>query len=305
MASRFADVEEASTYVEVVAADIFDVYDDLFEHVYKILAKKGTLDGLDEDHMICLVRAAIRTTELDKHMEEAIGESLRSLQAWEEGFKRVPQTHSNLLPHMLTQIFFFCISIFIATWRDSNICLVDRFEPEFEYFTGLCEQYLKLHTAKTSHFNIFEDCDRELNDRFHTPPAFSIGSGVVTCLAAIIEKCRISSIRHRCIALLRKINLKGIFDTAYLATYLQMIVEYEEQAARRQNSELDLSVGLRACDVPEDARLLQVVMSPARHRARFDFYRTNQVNAIYAIDRRGLQLGYLSAYVVSPVEEQE
>jgi hypothetical protein len=188
--------------------------------------------------------------------------------------------------------------------RDANPCLVDRFEPEFEYYTGLCEQFLELHTAKTPQYNVFGSGNRKNTDYFHTPPAFSLGSGVITCIAAIVEQCRTSSIRQRCIALLRRINLKGVFETEYLATYLQMIVDYEEQAPRQQNPDFDPSVGLQANDVPEDARLSQVIMSPSRHRARFDFYKTNEVNAIYVIDRCGLQLGHLSAYVASPVEEQ-
>lgn len=141
--------------------------------------------------------------------------------------------------------------------------------------------------------------------RFATPPAFSLGSGVVTCLAAIVEKCRTSSIRHRCIALVRRINLRGVFDTEYLAVYLQTIVNHEEQTARRLNLDVSAEVGLRARDVPEEARLLEVVMSPSRHRSRFDFYKTNRVNAIYMVNRGGLQFGQLTAPVIRGARRQQ
>jgi len=262
------------------------------------LSDRGALDGLDEDHEICLVRAAIRTTTLDQRLQEAIEEGKRSLQTWAETFREVSRTRSNLLSHMTTQIFFFCVSIWNATWHDANACLVDRFEPQFEYFTGLCERYVELHMLKTPRFNNFEGRKSKHTGRFHTPPAFSLGSGVVTCLAAIVEKCRTSSVRQRCITLLRKINLRGVFDTDYLATYLQIVVDHEEQEARQGNSDLDRNVGLQASDVPEDARLLEVVMSPAQHRSRFDFYKTNRVEAIYVVDRDGLQLGQLTAQVI-------
>jgi hypothetical protein len=302
--SKFDDPDEASLYLEVITANIFDVYDDLFKYVSEALSERGALDGLDDDHEICLVRAATRTIILDKSLEEAVEESTQSLQVWAEAFRKVPRTHSNLLSHINTQIFFFCVWIWNATWRDANACVVDRFEPQFDYFTGLCEQYLELHIARTPHYNIFEGCNRKHEDRFHTPPAFSLGSGVVTCLAAIVEKCRTSSIRHRCIALLRKINLKGVFDTEYLAAYLRIIVDHEEQAARRYDPKSDPVVSLQAIDVPEDARLLEVIMSPSQHRFRFDFYKTNRVNAIYVVDRCGLQFGYLTTCIVPRVSEQ-
>ncbi|KEQ68882.1 hypothetical protein M436DRAFT_57491 [Aureobasidium namibiae CBS 147.97] len=294
---KFVDPDEASLYLEVITGNIFDVYDELFIRTSKALSERGALVDLDEDHEICLVRAAIRTTTLNQRLQEAVEESIRSLQAWAEAFRKVSRTRSNVLSHMTTQIFFFCVSIWNGTWHDANACLVDRFEAQFEYFTGLCERYVKLHIARTPHYNVFEGCEKKHTNRFHTPPAFTLGSGVVTCLATIVEKCRASSVRQRCITLLRKINLRGVFDTDYLAAYLQIIVDHEEQIARRGNSDLDPKVGLQASHVPEDARLVEVVMSPAQHRSRFDFYKTNCVKAIYVVDRDGLQLGQLTAQV--------
>ena len=302
---RFNNPDEASLYLEVITANIFDVYNELYEYASAALCEQGALDDLDDDHEICFVRATIRTKSLDKPLAKAVEESRLSLHTWAEAFKKVPRTHSNHLSHMTAQIFFFCVWIWNATWHDANACLVDRFESQFDYFTSLCEQYLDLHIAKTPHYSVFAGSKDEHTTRFATPPAFSLGSGVVTCLAAIVEKCRTSSIRHRCIALVRKINLRGVFDTEYLAVYLQTIVNHEEQTARRLSPDCSAEVGLRASDVPEEARLLEVVMSPSRHRSRFDFYKTNRVNAIYMVDRGGLQFGRLTAPVTRGVRRQQ
>ncbi|KAH0046332.1 hypothetical protein KCU78_g95, partial [Aureobasidium melanogenum] len=295
----FSNPDEASLYLETVTAKIFDVYDRLAQHTLKDLDSRTPklLDSLDEDQEICLMRAALRFVELDQSLQEAIEECKDSLHIWTKAFRMVPRTSANLLSHISTQIFFFCVYVWVETWQDVDACLVDRFEPQFAYFTDLCEQYLQLHAAKTPRYNAFACSSGTGTDRFHTPPAFSLGSGVVTCLAAIVEKCRTSSIRRRCIALLRKINLRGVFDTNYLATYLQAVVDHEELAAQLHNPDVDLGIGLRACDVPEHARLLEVIMSPARHRSRFDFYKTDRINAVFATNGRELQLGRLTACV--------
>ncbi|KAG9945063.1 hypothetical protein KCU85_g7550, partial [Aureobasidium melanogenum] len=295
----FSNPDEASLYLETITAKIFDVYDRLAEYTFEDLANRtpNVLESLDEDQEICLMRAALRFMKLNQSLQEAVEECKESLHTWTKAFRMVPRTHANLLSHISTQIFFFCVYIWVETWHDVNACLVDRFEPQFAYFTNLCEQYIQLHAAKTPSHNAFVGSNGTATDRFNTPPAFSLGSGVVTCLAAIVEKCRTSSIRRRCIALLRKINLKGVFDTNYLATYLQTIVDHEEQAAQLYNPDVDKNVGFEARDVPEQARLFEVIMSPARHRSRFDFYKTDRVNAVFVTNGNALQLGRLTACV--------
>jgi hypothetical protein len=125
------------------------------------------------------------------------------------------------------------------------------------------------------------------------PPAFSLGSGMITCLVIIVERCRDSLIRRRCINVLQTINLRGIFDTDYLVAYLQAIVEHEEGLARVVNHHL--GPDLRASDIPEAARVLEVVMSPSYHASNFEFYKRERVGIVYAtgghdIDGNGLRL---------------
>ncbi|KAK5999363.1 hypothetical protein QM012_005488 [Aureobasidium pullulans] len=295
----FSNPDEASLHLETITAKIFDVYELVAQHTLQDLSNRQPelMDSLDEDQQICFLRASLRSVELDRSLKDVEEECKESLHAWTKAFRMVPETQANMLSHISTQIFFFCVYNWIETWHDVDACLVDRFEPQFAYFTDLCERYLQLHAAKTPSYNVFGGSDGAGTGRFHTPPAFSLGSGVVTCLAAIVESCRTSLIRRRCIALLQKINLRGIFDTNYLATYLEAIVDHEERAAQLHNPDLDVSSGLKACDIPEEARLLEVMMSPARHRGRFDFYKTDRVNAVFVTNGQKLEFGRLSARV--------
>ena len=173
---------------------------------------------------------------------------------------------------------------------------VDRFESQFAYFTDLCEQYLNLHLAKTPFRSTFTASQAKVPAQMNTPPAFSLGSGVVTCLVTIVESCRNSVIRRRCIGILQKINLRGIFNTDYLVAYLQAIVESEEKMARDCSLDVDLGSELQMSDIPEEARFLEVVMSQSYHASNLDFYKTKYVGMVFVTgghssESKGLQIG--------------
>ena len=285
MPSSFSSPDQASLHLEIETAKIFDLFDDFYMHTHDALSEQRNLDALGEDEQNCLVRAAMRTAELDESLEEGIEETRLTLRSWMAAFETCPRTEKNRISHVSTQIFFFCVWIWVATWRDASASLVDRFEPQFEYFTRLCEQYLEIYNTKAPIRRSFTTHSNNTAQPIDTPPAFSLGSGVVTCLVAIVEKSRNSSIRRRCLATLQKINLRGISDTGYLVAFLQAIVDHEEQAAAQMNPDLDLGAGLQACDIPETARLLEVVMSPSYQAANFDFYKKKTLSMIFVSGR--------------------
>lgn len=281
MPSRFSSPDEASNHLEAITAKSFDLFDLLWDHTYHSLSKHRDVESLDDDMQNSLVRAALRTVELDDLLSEGVEQTRCTLRAWSQAFS-TPPTQKNLVAHLSAQIFFFCIWIWVETWRDAAATLADRFEAEYEYMAGLCEQYVELHISKTPfHFR-----DASCASQINTPPAFSLGSGVVTCLAAVVEKCRSSSIRRRCIATLQKINLRGIFETGYLVAYLQAIIDYEEDAARLLHAVDGTPPGdssFQAREIPEAARLLEVVMSPSYRCENFEFYKSKEVALVYAV----------------------
>jgi hypothetical protein len=282
MPASFSDPDEASLHLEVITAKIFDFYDDLYLHTKDLLGKRRDLSALSNDTQDLLVRASLRTVELDSDLAAGVKEAHRNLDAWMTSFAAVAQTPSNRLAHISTQVFYFCVWIWSKTWLDTTATLVDRFEPEFEYFTGLCEQYVGSHIEKTPlRSGYFAQVGLDDTERLNTPPAFSLGSGVVTCLVAIVERCRTSSIRRRCIATLRKINLQGLFDTGYLAAYLSGIMYHEEQSANKLAMYEDNKVEFQAHDIPEVARFLEVAMSPSYHCDNFEFYKAERVSFVY------------------------
>jgi hypothetical protein len=303
MPVRFSDPDEASLHLEVITAKIFDFFDDLYIHTREILSQHRDLDAVNDDIQDLLVRASLRSVDLDNSLTEGVEDCHQNLNDWMVAFSGVSQTHSNHLSHISAQIFYFCVWIWSKTWLDATSMLVDRFEPQFEYFTGLCEQYVELHLAKTPLCSGFSARGNGFgHERSDTPPAFSLGSGVVTCLVVIVERCRTSSIRRRCIATLRKINLQGVFDTDYLTAYLSAVVEHEEQVAQLFVLDDDLKTDFEAHEIPEAARFLEVLMLPTYHCSDFDFYKAEQVSFIYVTNIGGglageLQVGEKTARV--------
>jgi hypothetical protein len=288
MPASFSNPDEASLHLEVVTAKIFDFYDNLYLHTKDLLGKRRDLNALNNDTQDLLVRASLRTIELDSELTACVEDAHRSLDAWMSSFTAVAQTSSNRSAHISTQVFYFCVWIWSKTWLDTTATLVDRFGPEFEYFTGLCELYVESHIEQTPlRSNLLAGGDLDESERLNTPPAFSLGSGVVTCLVAIVERCRISSIRRRCIATLRKINLQGLFDTAYLAAYLLGIADHEEQSARLLMMYDDSKVDFQAHEIPEAARFLEAAMSPSYHCDNFEFYKAERVSFVYVTHGSG------------------
>ncbi|KAI4853375.1 hypothetical protein E4T44_00875 [Aureobasidium sp. EXF-8845] len=252
MPSEFSSPDEANVHLEVISAELYNFTDELWTHTYQSLAERRDLESLSLDQQNCLVQAASRSVEVTFDLTERI--------------EKCPFGSKS--------------------GRDLSSMDADRFHDQCEYFSGLCEQYLNLHVAKSPFRRTFISSQTRGSVQLETPPGFSLGSGIVTCLVIIVERCRDSVIRRRCINVLQKINLRGIFDTDNLVAYLQAIVGHEEGLARQIN--LDLGPDLRASDIPAAASFLEVVMSPSFDASDFEFYKKEHVGLVYVTRGHGL-----------------
>jgi len=289
MPARFANPDEASSYLNIISTGIHDFFEDLWEHTYCALVKQRDLHRVSIDQRNCLFQAALRTIDLNEDLANRLEQCRRSLHAWTVAFSAIQQTRDNIISHVSTQISFFCISVWVETWRETNAMDADRLENQYKYFTDLCEQYLSLHLANTSFQDNSIANHFENSAQLDTPLAFSLGSSVVPCLVAIVERCRNSIIRRRCIAMLRNVNRRGLFDTDYLVIFLQAIVDSEEQMARDCSPEVDLGAELQAYDIPEAARYLDAIMSPSYHASSFNFYETKSVGIVLVTRSHGVE----------------
>ena len=81
---------------------------------------------------------------------------------------------------------------------------------------------------------------------------------------------------------MEQINLQGVFDTAYLATYLRTVVEIEEQAAKLQTGYEGDAGSYQAHEIPATARILEAVIMPSTPPSNLQTYKKEEV-AFYTI----------------------
>jgi hypothetical protein len=82
MPVRFSDPDEASLRLEIITAKIFDFFDDLYTHTREILSQHRDLDSVNDDTQDLLIRASIRSVDLDPNLAEGVEDCHRNLDAW-------------------------------------------------------------------------------------------------------------------------------------------------------------------------------------------------------------------------------
>lgn len=178
--------------------------------------------------------------------------------------------------HLLTQIHFFYIWFVVSTWRDSTETAVDRFDTQFHHILSLAEQYVGLHYDVTSSPHTKSTAEHQAK---FTRQAFTLGTDLVPCVAMIAFKARASDVRRRCVELLRKINLQGVFDSYFLASFVQLIWELEERRARDLTGHA-FGQDFQCHEVPEEARFVEIELSPMQFK--HDFYKADVGRLVYA-----------------------
>jgi len=222
----------------------------------------------------------MRTVSLDDATTGGLKAVRESLLSWSIAFSKVHDKKRNSLAQISTEITFSCLKFWFETRRVPDAMLIDQFGLQFEYALNLCVRYIEEHLARTPMPTKHDQSTRSTPRS--TPPAFSTGSNVVFCLILIVRHCRTSSVRRRGISTLEQINLQGVFDTAYLATYLRTVVEIEEQAAKLQTGYEGDAGSYQAHEIPATARILEAVIMPSTPPSNLQTYKKEEV-AFYTI----------------------
>lgn len=169
-----------------------------------------------------------------------------------------------LAVHLKLRMQFFSIWIQASTWRNDYEADCDRFNAEFEHITSVSEQYLDLCYSSSSqhqHLPFGSTASR-------VPRAlFTLESYASLCLFLIAVKCRISKLRRRAVELLRCASLCGLFDSLSLSRYACALVELEEERARKICGYTDDRIEFHSSDIPEEARVVDSVLSHIDKRA--------------------------------------
>ncbi|EME39897.1 hypothetical protein DOTSEDRAFT_99043, partial [Dothistroma septosporum NZE10] len=284
MPSAFSCIQVAQIHLDFLAQRANDVYRILLTSCETYFESHPELcEGLDDDvgefHLGCMSRLfPLDSDDEFWHEHNVLRQDLRE---WLCAFATVQVSQENRSEHLLVQVYFFYVWFRTETWRDGTEIQVDRFGEQFKHITDLAEQYLAMHTDTAQYVSPADEGANQVATVSSTPPLFSFGSGFVTAVMLIAIKCRISSIRQRCVAIVRAVNLQGFFDSAFLAAYLQAIVQLEEERSRGITGCIDSAKSFEAAEVPEAARLFEPMMLPGRQAEETDFYRSDSGHMIY------------------------
>ncbi|EME45301.1 hypothetical protein DOTSEDRAFT_71113 [Dothistroma septosporum NZE10] len=278
MPSSFYSLDEAMVHLHAIASKTHE----FCSHIVcltdqEVVTKRADYDYLDDDMRNCLACAASRTIPLETETDllRRMDEVKHELRDWMTALASYRVGRSEEVQHILTQIHFFYIFFVISTCRDPLETLVDRFNDQFHHMVTLIERYVNLHFDGTASPHVRGKPGQYPSAT--TRQAFTLGTDLVPCISIIAFKARNSSIRRRCITLLRSINLQGVFDSYFLVSFIQLICDLEEKRARELTGKHE-GEDFVCRDIPEAARLVEIELSPM-HAS--EFYKADMGRLVY------------------------
>ncbi|KAF2159141.1 hypothetical protein M409DRAFT_71262 [Zasmidium cellare ATCC 36951] len=258
--SSFSSLDEAMIFIDVVQSQVFNIGRELDILAEEFLeATYPNFSFLDETVQEMLVLAKSRTVaapiDLIIRMEEAT-EVLKTLMV---ALTALPSSDPPDARRMLVELHLFIVWFDASIWKDADEMEVDRFDQQFDHIMAIAEQYFAANEAEAT------NSTQEVTSRIpasKTRAAFQIGSSTLNTVCTIIEKSRNSTIRRRGIKLIAQMDMRGVFDAAFLAAYYQSVVDMEEDEARRLLG-LPPTYMFHLNEIPAEARLTEVEVTGA------------------------------------------
>ncbi|KAF2163044.1 hypothetical protein M409DRAFT_57722 [Zasmidium cellare ATCC 36951] len=284
MPSAFASIDEAMVHLYALIARVWDSARETMRISKIDIGQRYDLEAMDPLIRSCLTAANLRrldTTGHEAHKAKFMS-TKQDLRKWMSAFATLQPPEHEDPTHAMARIHFFNVWLSVESHFDASESAIDRFHTQFEHLTKTCETYTQRFWSAEPHIPF----DPKLPSS-HTRPAFALGSGILECLYLIALKCRESSIRRRCIQLIRFSNFQGAFDAFYLAAMVEAVVDLEEERARRLLgvSEWD---EFKDYEVPEEARILNVELDMGGDSDKHTFYKRDVGSFVYHIWADGL-----------------
>lgn len=277
--SAFYSLDEAMVHLDAIASKTHDFCRDIVCLTdQEIISKRDDYDSLDDDMRNCLACAASRTIDLqtDPDLLHRMEQIKHELTGWMTALSSYTVRAEKETQHILTQVHFFYVYFIVSTWRDPSEVFVDRFDDQFHHILTLIEQYVDLHFDGMASPNLQEQPGQYSSAT--TRQAFTLGTDLVPCISMIAFKARTSSLRRRCIGLLRSINLQGVFDSYFLASFIQLICDLEENRAGDLTGKPE-GEDFHCHEIPEAARFVEIELSPMQHAS--EFYKADMGRLVY------------------------
>ncbi|KAK4498410.1 hypothetical protein PRZ48_011068 [Zasmidium cellare] len=202
------------------------------------------------DTLKCLTfigrRGALRRSAQPEH----ISEIKSKLVAWMSAYTMVPWDPKDEVAYILTNIHYFYLWLMANTFESRYQTDYDPLLSQFENIIRLAERFVFLDRA-----SLKNRTGRRSPSRNQTT-----GTHIIVTICEIGLRCRDSALRRRCIEILQALNLEGVCDGHFLASWIQSIMEIEESSAMAMNPALLDATSLKCEDIPEEARVLDTLI---------------------------------------------
>ncbi|EME49292.1 hypothetical protein DOTSEDRAFT_143148 [Dothistroma septosporum NZE10] len=273
----FSSLEEAQVHLDGIESTVLDLFHELDKSYGRPLVGLhwGT-SALSREELFCLSSAYSRYVPMETHphLTERMDVAKSELQAWCRALAMLPHQEEHAAARLMLQIKHLDLWIETSKWKDENEIMGDRFDKEYAHLLNLSEQYVGLHL----------DVDLPIGTVPTTRPGFCVGTALIANIAGIAWYCRNPRTRRRCIALIRRINMRGVADSEYLAAVSEKVMEVEETQARLSRGK-DPDEELMSGDIPEEARVIEVEMCP--HQGREEFWKLHEGRIVYVTSANG------------------
>ncbi|KAF2174073.1 hypothetical protein M409DRAFT_16347 [Zasmidium cellare ATCC 36951] len=208
----------------------------------------------DTSTLKCLTFVARHDAVRCPSKPEKVEEIKVKLAAWMSTYTRVPWDPKDEIAYILTNIHYFYLWLAANSFQSRYQKEFDPLISQFEHIISLAERFVFLDRvcSKTR--------GRGPSTSGSARPASTTGTHVTVTVCEIGVRCRDSAVRRRCMDILRALNLEGVCDGHFLASWIQCIMEIEETGARLKNDVLSKSFDLTCEDIPEEARVLDTII---------------------------------------------
>lgn len=259
MPASFQSLEEARHHLNILARAQFDVRQELLEGAKECL----TLDRQCTSHWAtdyCLQHSLSRvvTPRQKVATQKRIEELIEGHKTWRLALDKILKaTYGNSKLLLWMRIAHFYSSYIIGTCREARESLSDALLDEFAEIVDVLERYLALDTTATTP-------DQQISrPKVQVPRSFTMDYGVLPTLYLIALKCRDSTLRRRCIEILRESNRREDIDNDDVRhVFAQRVADLETEGIAVVRPELPASSDASAQDyIPEHARFLEVVIA--------------------------------------------
>ncbi|KAK4501511.1 hypothetical protein PRZ48_007320 [Zasmidium cellare] len=307
--SSFLSIDEAMVSLDAIATSAHELCHDIVSLTAKYLTlEREDFWAMDEDMRNCLSSAYSRSINIGAAYETRLQQLKDRLRQWKSACEWLSMSEQRPSGYLLCQIQFFYVWFIVMSRRDASEMLVDRFSGEFDHIVKLAEQYVALHSdglpghESEPRSNTNESSGpRPLGRIGHL---FTVGTDVVPCIGMIAFKSRDTAVRRRCLNLLKAINLQGVMDSGYLAAFIHIAADFEEDRARAITGKPP-GIELVCSEVPEAARLIEIELSPMNFKTERPGAGKANVGRMVYVERRpglnDLQIGQ-EVFTVERVE---